>query len=98
MPLDVLYSLFEKPFQNIYWIQEEVIVYVPILATETMNNRQDVALGYHDRKVIGNINEECNCVYVLIPHSRRIMHTPKFYGTKSLSKFIQFMELKYVPD
>ena len=88
----------EKPFQNIHWIQREVIVYVPIFTNETMNTRQDVALGYHDRKVIGNISKECSCVYVLIQHSRRIIHAPKFYGTKSLSKFIQFMKLKYVPD
>ena len=61
-----------------------------------MNTRQDVALRYHDKKVIGNISDEGSCVYILIPHSRRIKHAPKCYGAKSLSKFIQFMKLKYL--
>lgn len=80
----------------IYWINRKVVIYLPLLATETMNTRQDVALRYHDKKVIGNISDEGSCVYILIPHSRRIKHAPKCYGAKSLSKFIQFMKLKYL--
>ena len=80
VPLAVLDGVVEKQFPKSYREFKEKLWFMYLLATETMNTRQDIALAYYDKTAIDNIIEGGSCMYILIPHSRRVNLAPQWYG------------------
>ena len=58
MTLDVLYNLSEKLFSKSFSEFKEKLSRMYLLTTKTIHKRPDVALAYHDKIMVDNINEE----------------------------------------